>query len=161
MVDCIGDADNQSKQQAVRTIFDRALKWLVVREYGFNELVNRLQRYRYCDEDILAAVTLLRDQDLQSDDRFTEAYVHSRLEKGFGPLRITQELRNKGISGDLIAVWVDILNDKWMQQLHRVRERKYGDALPTNYQDKMRQCQFLQYRGFSSEQIQQLFRMNE
>jgi len=34
-----------------------------------------------------------------------------------------------------------------------VRQRKYGDRRPDDYRERARQSRFLQYRGFTGEQI--------
>jgi regulatory protein len=110
---------------------------------------------------VLAVVEQLRDEGLQSDDRFTEAYVHSRVQRGFGPVRIRQELRERSISDELIALHLKINDSLWNEEVRQVREKKYGKVLPSTYQDKMKQSQFLQYRGFTSEQIKRIFRTDE
>lgn len=135
-----------------------ALALLSKREYGFSELVQRLSR-NYADEQVLLAVVRqLRDEDLQSDARFTESYIASRLQRGFGPVRIRQELNQKGISDELIAVHLREHDAQWYEQLRKVREKKYGKELPQSYQEQMRQAKFLQYRGFNHDQIRKIFR---
>ena len=132
------------------------------REHSFSELVRKLSSGDDgCSEDVQAVVEQLRDGGLQSDDRFTEAYVHSRLQRGFGPVRIRQELSERNISDELIALHLEANNPHWNEQVRQVREKKYGKLVPTSYQDKMKQSQFLQYRGFTSEQIRLIFRTDE
>ena len=134
------------------------MRLLATREYGFSELLCKLSKNDDCHDDILAVIERLRDEALQSDDRFTAAYVRSRQERGFGPVRIKQELRARNISDELMILHLQEDDDKWNEQLRQVREKKYGKLVPISYPDKMKQSQFLQYRGFSSEQIRQIFR---
>ena len=137
------------------------MRLLSTREHSFSELERKLNKNDDCHDDVLAVIEQLRDEDLQSDDRFTEAYIHSRLQRGFGPVRIRQELRERSISDELISLHLQINNSQWNQQVCQVREKKYGKLVPTSYPDKMKQSQFLQYRGFTSEQIRQIFRTDE
>ena len=137
------------------------MRLLSTREHSFSELVRKLNKSDGCRDDILAVIERLRDENLQSDDRFTEAYVHSRLQRGFGPVRIKQELRERSISDELIALHLQANDSQWNEQVRQVREKKYGKLVPTSYPDKMKQSQFLQYRGFTSEQIRLIFRTDE
>ncbi len=131
------------------------------REHSFGELIRKLATGDNSREDVLAIVEQLRDEGLQSDDRFAEAYVHSRIQRGYGPVCIRQELRERNISDDLISVHVQVNDDFWDEQVRQVREKKYGMTLPKSYTDKMKQSQFLQYRGYTSEQIRRIFRPDE
>lgn len=98
----------------------------------------------------------LQREGLQSDERFTETFVHSRAERGYGPLRILRELRQKGISDALIRDYVDANDPEWQQRASRARIKRFGHQLPTNYKDKAKQSRFLQQRGFSGEQIRRV-----
>lgn len=73
-------------------------------------------------------------------------------------MRISQELREKGISGDLIEALLFAGEVDWAAQLLEVREKKFGKSMPDSYKEQARQSRFLQYRGFPSEQIRQLFK---
>ncbi len=85
-----------------------------------------------------------------------------RVNRGYGPRYIAQELKQKGISEELIEEFIDERDPLWLEHLQSVRERKFGDKVPEHYQEQARQSRFLQYRGFSSEQIHRLFkRLNE
>jgi regulatory protein len=103
----------------------------------------------------------LRTQGLQSDNRFTEVFVHSRIERGYGPVRIVQELRRRSISDDLINQFVNIHESKWEQRACRVREKRFGQKLPSDFKDKAKQSRFLQYRGFTYEQLRFAFNERE
>jgi len=48
-----------------------------------------------------------------------------------------------------------------MQRLDLVRQKKFGKAMPADYKEQARQSRFLQYRGFSTEQIRRLFKPTE
>ncbi|MFB3116235.1 MAG: regulatory protein RecX [Gammaproteobacteria bacterium] len=145
----------------IALIRDRALRLLSRREHSVSELVRKLNKGDGCSEDVLAVVEQLRDEGLQSDDRFTEAYIHSRVQRGYGPVRIRQELRERSISDELLASHLEINDPRWNEEVRHVREKKYGKVLPSTYQDKIKQSQFLQYRGFTSEQIRRIFRTDE
>ena len=146
----------------------RALRLLSKREYGFTELVNKLKPHAEAsDQDkqprdnLLQVVEQLRDEGLQSDARFAESYVYQRMRKGFGPVRIRQELQDRQISNSLIDSYLAMDQSQWQEQAARVREKKYGQAIPASDQDRAKQATFLQYRGFSEDHINQLFKSDE
>jgi len=95
---------------------------------------------------------------LQSDQRFTETYLNSRLQKGYGPLRLRQELYERGIDDKLVDICIDNLDIDWRDVLHSVRQKKFGEKLPTKFNDQAREARFLQYRGFSADLIRQFYK---
>lgn len=99
----------------------------------------------------------MRRAGLVSDERFTEMLVQVRRTRGFGPLRIKQELQEKGVAGELIDQWLDMSGPKWTNDIRWVRQKKFGAKLPKNFAERARQMRFLQYRGFTHDQIQHAF----
>ena len=116
-------------------------------------------RERDFDSEIVdELIEQLKNENLQSDSRYTEAFVHDRIGKGYGPLHILQELKQKGICDELREEFVDGSDLQWQINIADVRERKFGANPPDDYKEQARQSRFLQYRGFSSEQIHRLFK---
>jgi regulatory protein len=112
-------------------------------------------------DDVDIVIEGLKKEGLQSDHRFTEAYVNSRFQRGHGPVRISQELKEKGISATLADEIMEEYDDAWMQQLVNTREKKFGNTLPKDYKEQARQSHFLRYRGFNPDQIRKLFKKND
>ncbi len=106
-------------------------------------------------EDLLDT---LSKKGLQSDERFTESFVHHSLNKGQGPNKIVQELRQRGIDSVLIEQYLDSDSIDWLSLTEEVRIKKYGENLPDDYQNKAKQSRFLYSRGFTSEQINQVLK---
>ena len=57
-------------------------KYLSIREHSRLELVNKLSEKGYDTNDIHLALEEFSNRDIQSDDRFTEEFVRSRIKKG-------------------------------------------------------------------------------
>ncbi len=106
-------------------------------------------------EDLLDT---LSSEGLQSDERFTESFVHHSLNKGQGPNKIKQELKQRGIDSSLIEQCMESKSIDWMGLAEEVRLKKYGETIPNDYQNKAKQSRFLYSRGFSSDVINQLLR---
>ena len=96
---------------------------------------------------------MLESEGLLSDDRFTESYVNSRRRRGFGPMRIKLELQQRGVSSDLIDVYVDFHDESWLQISLHEYEKKFGNFCANSSQDKAKCMRFLKSRGFTNDII--------
>lgn len=130
-----------------------ALGLLARREYTRAELFGKLGAREFPDNLVSALLDQLVDEGLLSDARFAETYVHTRSEKGFGPVRIRHELRERGVEGDTIHSFLDDAAIAWDEIAGRERIKRFGGVLPDSYRERARQARFLQQRGFTSEQI--------
>lgn len=99
----------------------------------------------------------LENEGLQSDARFAESYVHSRGRRGFGPLRIKLELQQRGISSDLIDVYVDFNDKIWLEIARKEYEKKFGAQATKSVKDQAKRLRFLQSRGFTGDIIKKTF----
>ncbi|WP_257263883.1 regulatory protein RecX [Endozoicomonas sp. ONNA2] len=137
--------------QSVNDVRRAAMDLLARREHGFSELARKLSG-RFPQALVVDALNRLREERLQSDDRFVESYVYSRQQRGFGPVRIKSELFQKGIDSELIGQYLLEQDDHWDELAKAVKERKFGASAPGN-KERARQARFLAQRGFSRSQI--------
>jgi len=140
------------------SIRNKAMDLLARREHSEQELRQKLKTREYDTDAIDEILQVLKEDRLQSDERFTESYVNHRFNAGVGPLKIRYELRQKGVSDRLIDEFLEPLSDQWDELMTRQRVRKYGAAIPDDYASRMKQARFLQNRGFSPESVMRLFR---
>lgn len=137
----------------IRTIRVAAMDYLSRREHATQELFQKLRaKGEYDADEISEVLARLAEQGLLSDERFTEAFINQRINKGHGPLKIRAELRQKGVSDAMIETLMDQHNDTWCESALAVRIKKYGLEPPTDLKETVRQTRFLQSRGFSGEQ---------
>lgn len=139
-------------EQEVRNM---AMKLLAQREHSRYELQSKLRVRKYDDEIIEQVLHELIQDNLQSDTRFAQSYTQMKIRHGFGPVRIRQELRDRGIDNELIEQCLAIDLDEWVCAVNEVRCKKFGVDLPQDFVGRARQMRFLQYRGFTTEQIKQ------
>ena len=97
----------------------------------------------------------LEDEGLLSDERFAESYMHSRKRKGFGPLRIKNELRERGVSDSISRSLVD--SEDWSLLAHESLQKKAGGSLPDERDKILKLKRFLNYRGFDFSDIDKAF----
>jgi len=143
------------KGRSVRRI---GMDFLARREHSEHELRQKLEARADDSDEVEAVLDKLKDEGLQSDERFTEAYVHHRVNAGIGPLKIRYELRQKGIDESLADAILEPMAEHWDDMMRAQRVRKYGDKIPDDYARRMKQARFLQNRGFSPESVMRLFR---
>lgn len=130
-----------------------AMRLLTRREHSCQELQQKLKNKGF-DESLVEQTTDdLKQQGLLSDERFAESYLRFRRNKGHGPIRIKQELKQRGVSDDIVAATVIEDDPEWFDLACKVREKRFGKALPENITDRAKQQRFLQYRGFNHQQL--------
>jgi len=128
------------------------------REHSRSELAQKLRQREFDSDEIEQALQQLQKENLQSDERYAESYLYQRAQKGFGPLRIAQELSQRGVSDSLLTRVMSSYSDSWSERMQEQRVKKFGHNIPEDYAEKMKQARFLQNRGFSPESVMRLFR---
>ena len=91
------------------------------------------------------------NRDWQSDLRYSEMLVRSRIMKQHGPVKISIELRQKGLPPDLIAKSMAI-DTNWSELALAALNKKFP-AIAANQAERSKQYRFLQTRGFNHQQI--------
>jgi len=129
-----------------------ALNALARREHSRAELYQKLATSE--NKGVLEAVLdRLQEQGLQSDQRFAESYCHSRMARGYGWLQIAQGLRSKGIARELVEQVRSNIDADWFTLAVDAAVRRFGRRPCQDDRDKARRIRFLQYRGFTGEQV--------
>lgn len=139
-----------------RTVRKKAMDLLMRREHSVAELQQKLDAKDYDADIVCEVVEQLANEGLVSDERFTEAFVRYRANNGYGPLRIQSELRQRGVDEKMQAAFLDQRDPQWFERVEQVRRKRFGEALPEDFKERARQARFLQYRGFTSEQIREV-----
>jgi regulatory protein len=129
---------------------------LARREHSASELQQKLKQKGFSSDEISAALEQLQNADWQSDERFTEAYIRSRRSRGYGPVRIALELKERGIDEALTSAHVDATDVQWLECLRDEYERKYRGSEVADFEERAKRMRFLQYRGFTLEAIYQV-----
>ncbi len=156
----MGKVDQKEK------IWSKALTLLARREHSCQQLKQKLKRQRHgnseFEHDALIDDTLaqLIAKGWLSDQRFAQAYIESRANRGFGPRCIQWELEQRGVSSSIIDALLSEDDKIWQQQLIALRKKKFSKfsmAKPSDKQQEMKQRQFFYSRGFTHSQIDRAF----
>lgn len=147
----IGEDDRFSNPVDARK---KAMDYLARREYGNKELKKKLATAGFLARAVEFAVEQLVDDGLQSDRRFVEAFVQSRINQGKGPARILADLCQRGVDESLVDEALVEAGEDWHDLARQIRRKKFGRERPHEFKEKARQMRFLQYRGFLPDHIQ-------
>ena len=130
------------------------MDYLARREHACRELARKLETAGFNADVAADAIQQLTEEGLQSDRRFVESFVQSRISQGKGPVRIYADLGERGIAAGLVDEVLGETGQDWQQLAREIRLKKFGAERPVDFKEKARQMRFLQYRGFESDQIQ-------
>lgn len=129
------------------------LDLLARRDYPKSQLRQKLQQ-RDCPEQIIGALLEeFESAGYQSDQRFVEAQVRQRLEAGQGRRKIEFDLRQKGVSIELLNAVLEVQDADGNQRALDYMRRRYG-ALPAEDQkERAKRFRHLASRGFGFDEI--------
>jgi regulatory protein len=131
----------------------KALTLLARREHSRADLAAKLKGRAVAPERIEAVLDGLVAEGLLSDGRFAAEYARSRAARGYGPLRIRGELRERGVADAHVAQALDERDPAWLEVARAQREKRFGAPPPSAYAERARQARFLRYRGFTPDQV--------
>lgn len=125
------------------------------REHSRVELLRKLS-VDFAAEPVLIARVLdqLAAEGLQSDARFAEALIASRIRRGQGPQRIRRELVERGVGAELVQRALTTADVDWCALALTVSTQKFGPKPAQDWPERARRARFLQYRGFGADDIQ-------
>ncbi|MEO1897243.1 MAG: regulatory protein RecX [Cycloclasticus sp.] len=118
-------------------------------------MLQKLAAKGFDEDDIRLLLEEFIDKNWQSDLRFAESYSRSRLLKGFGPVRIQYELKERGVDVAVNDVFEDAPD--WQEVLNELHTKKYGHQPPDDMKERAKRTRFFQHKGFTHEMIKQLF----
>lgn len=129
---------------------------LARREHGRVELTRKLRQRGAASEMIDEALDRLTSEGLLSESRYLESFINYRARSGYGPVRIREELGQRGLSRSDIEQALRECNFDWQKQLTEVWQRKFAGQLPQEAKARAQQTRFLSYRGYPLEMIGRL-----
>jgi regulatory protein len=125
---------------------------LARRDFCSIELGAKLSAQGFEPDSVRSALEQLIERRYLDDERYARQFVAIRAERGHGPLRIRRDLAELGLQAALIDAQLES-HGEWPELARRVLSRRFGPQPPRSWPVKARQMRFLQYRGFSNDQI--------
>ncbi|MGB8635848.1 MAG: regulatory protein RecX [Rhodanobacteraceae bacterium] len=143
----------QGKKKSRDSAYERALALLARREHSRKDLASKLERKGFDRDEIREALQQLIEAGYQSDQRFAEMLVRSRVAHAYGPVRIRAELRSHGLDDSLVeSALAEVDQDTdWAELANDLLQRHYGEQAASDYAERGKRAQFLVRRGFPAE----------
>tara|TARA_R110000796_G_scaffold252554_2_gene387599 strand:- start:5927 stop:6370 length:444 start_codon:yes stop_codon:yes gene_type:complete len=139
-----GRTQLETPQEARRS----ALDLLARREHSRREMLRKLQQRGASPAVCEATLDQLEEDGLLSDERFCEAYIHARSQRGIGPQRLREELRERGVAEQLVEQYLQALQRDWMETAQQVFAKRFPEGPARDAKERGKQLRFMQYRGF-------------
>ncbi|MCQ1057498.1 recombination regulator RecX [Photobacterium sp. DNB23_23_1] len=141
-------------KKPARSATQLAVRYLSRRDHAEKELQQKLLARGYELAEVDDAVALCQDYNWLDDARFAERLLGNGIAKGWGLLRIRQEMKFKGIHEEIIRQLFEDDEFDWYEHAREVALKKFGESPMESEKEKARRLRFMQYRGFDLEQIQ-------
>lgn len=131
---------------------DSALRALGRREHSAAQLKQKLESRGYGEDAAEQAVEDLAERGWQSDARYAEVLIRSRVSQGYGRLYIKAELEVAKVPAEEISAAFAAAEVDWMQVAADLHARRFG-VTPKTMADRQKQYRYMAGRGFTSEEI--------
>jgi len=145
----------EAEEWTAATVEVAAVRLLARREHSRKELARKLLARSMPADLVDEVLQSLQARRLQSDARYAESLVNSRVSRGQGPVRIRRDLAQQGIPDTDIDTALEAAGVDWYALARETRARRFGAPAPAEWKDRARQARFLEYRGFSGDQIRE------
>ena len=133
----------------------KIMDFLSRREHSSREIFKKLSPRVESKELLEEEIEKLQADGLLSDERFAESFFQSRKNRGYGPLRIRNELKQRGV-GD--QIFYPLSNEiEWSEFALEALRKKVSGNMPTETKEILKLKRFLNYRGFDFKDIDKAF----
>ena len=130
---------------------DAAARQLSYRALSAAALRDKLTGQGYPDEAVEYALAYLTEHGFLNDEQYAESAVRSYARRGYGTLRIRQELTRRGIDRDTAEAAMQTFSPDEAQMLALLEKRLRGDVSDRKEVEKA--VAALQRRGFAWNDI--------
>ncbi len=136
-----------------KSILHKSIDLLSRREHSVKELQQNLLQRKFEETEIDQVISYLMENDYLSDQRYADSMFRIRIIKGYGQKHIESELIRKGVSRTIINLIAENQEIDWYDQALITYTKRFGESQILDQKDKAKRIRFLQYRGFSTDQI--------
>ena len=158
-----------------KLILNKAVQLLAQRDHSSYELTNKIIQFFTkkikCSEDeyyeqlnqlkieTADVIQYCTNQNWMNDTQYIEKYIVMRANKGYGRYKIAMELKQRGLSTDLIHELLRILDINWVYNAHKQLLKKFRQVNVKNISEKQKVTQFLVTRGYTQDDIKDVYNL--
>lgn len=133
-----------------------AIRLLARREHSAQELSQKLRHKGFAQEEIRDTIHICQERNYLSDERFCEQFCRMRMQQGYGPFRIEQELQSRGVEAHIIERILHECAPHWENIMLQVVQKKTQGKKNLDLQAHAKLKRFLYSRGFPAELIHKI-----
>lgn len=122
------------------------------REHSARELARKLAGQGLAEGEASRLVEELRHEGWQSDARYAELLVRSRVSQGYGPRRIGAELTAHGVDAALVREALAAADCDWTALAAQVHDKHFPQAA-RGAAERLKRYRYLAGRGFEAGHI--------
>jgi len=120
----LSEASKGEESPVAKEVEEICLRLLARREHSQQELLNKMALRGFSKDEVQPVIDELAEQGWQDDLRYAENYARFRIRKGYGPIRVKQELKQNGIAVFDLEGIVREEAGTWMELLKQVYSKK-------------------------------------
>tara|TARA_R110001592_G_scaffold70313_2_gene215540 strand:- start:2841 stop:3395 length:555 start_codon:yes stop_codon:yes gene_type:complete len=145
------------KRSPKQTALHCGVGLLARREHSEYELRQKLSFREFPADEIDSVIERLLEKDYLSDTRFAHSTCRYRASRGYGWRYIANELKQKGVCLIIVQQLQKNCEIDWYLQAELAYNKRFGEPklkdTQTTQKEQAKKIRFLQYRGFSSDEI--------
>ncbi|ENM5852636.1 recombination regulator RecX [Vibrio mimicus] len=138
-----------------------ALQLLSRRDHSEHELQQKLALKGHQTEVIDEVVKYCLELGYLSDVRYAASQTRQMVHKGYGEQRLRQQLKEKRVAEDVIGQVLAEQTIDWFELAKEVAHKKFKSGISLERSQYAKQVRYLQYRGFSFDQIRYALQASE
>ncbi|ERM62467.1 recombination protein RecX [Vibrio mimicus CAIM 1883] len=138
-----------------------ALQLLSRRDHSEYELQQKLALKGHQTEVIDEVVKYCLELGYLSDVRYAASQTRQMVHKGYGEQRLRQQLKEKRVAEDVIEQVLAEQTIDWFELAKEVAHKKFKSGISLERSQYAKQVRYLQYRGFSFDQIRYALQASE
>jgi regulatory protein len=128
--------------------FTAICRLLSRREHSIVELEQKLGAKGFNKTDVQQAIQKAQALDIQNDERFAAMLARTRLQHGYGPIRISMELKTHKLPQEIIDAALSEISEQIPFTIIKLLLKKFGSIVEAN---KQKYFSWLIQRGFTQE----------
>ncbi|MBU2897173.1 recombination regulator RecX [Vibrio hepatarius] len=132
---------------------EASIQLLSRRDHGEYELYQKLIYKGYDEKAVNDAINFCLEHHYLDDLRYAKSQIRQHVHKGHGERRIRQELQQKRVADSVVEQAMEEEPQDWFELAKQVAEKKFKGQKAIDLKENAKQVRFLQYRGYSFEQI--------
>jgi len=149
-------------EDTVASAKKNAFRCLSRRDHSTHELAQKLHKKGFSRPIVLKVIDELTTLKLIDDTRFIETWSRFRMtHHHFGPLRLRQELLQKGLPSDDVSAYIQRISNTYRpeNEVEKTLLRRYPDLGSLKEKNTCRRAfDFLKRKGHASEVIFKVFK---